>query len=496
MASGAAASKTTGSGTGLALKDGTLLRDRCFVGGEWVGTPARAVTNPATDREIARVPYFGAEETTAAVEAAERAFKTWSRTTAKERAVILRKWFDLIIANKEDLALILTSEQGKPLAEARGEIEIGGAYVEFYAEEARRVYGETIPSPRGDARILAIKQPIGVAGAITPWNFPCSMITRKVAPALAAGCAVVLKPATETPLSALALAVLAERAGIPAGVFNVLTGKASDIGRVLCEHPAVRVIGFTGSTEIGKILYRQAAVGIKKLGLELGGNAPFIVFDDADVDAAVEGAMISKFRNMGQTCVCANRIYAQDGIYDAFVDKLSKRVAAMKVGDGTEAGVAQGPLINMAAVEKVEEHIADAVKLGAKVVVGGHRHALGRTFFEPTVLANVKVDALVTREETFGPIAPVYRFKDETEAVALANASPFGLASYFYARDLGRVWRVAEALEAGMVGVNTGLITTEVAPFGGVKESGLGREGSRHGIEEFVEIKYIMMAGI
>ncbi|MEW6641014.1 MAG: NAD-dependent succinate-semialdehyde dehydrogenase [Pseudomonadota bacterium] len=478
------------------LKDPSLLRDRCLIDGAWVGTPSVKVENPATGATIVSVPRLGANEATEAVEAAERAFKTWSKTTAKERAVLLRKWFELIAANREDLALILTSEQGKPLAEARGEIDIGGAYVEFFAEEARRIYGETIPSPRGDARLLAIRQPIGVAGAITPWNFPCSMITRKVSPALAAGCTVVLKPATETPLTALALAVLAERAGLPKGVFNVLTGDSAAIGKVLCEHPAVRVVGFTGSTEVGKILYRQAAVGVKKLGLELGGNAPFIVFDDADLDAAVEGAIISKFRNMGQTCVCANRLYAQDKVYDAFVEKLAARVAAMKLGDGTQDGVVQGPLINGAAVKKVEEHIADAVSHGAKVITGGKRSALGGTFFEPTVLANVPVDALVTREETFGPLAPVYRFKDETEVVGMANASPFGLASYFYSRDLGRVWRVAEALESGMVGVNTGLITTEVAPFGGVKESGLGREGSHHGIEEYVEIKYIMMAGI
>ncbi|TAK47826.1 MAG: NAD-dependent succinate-semialdehyde dehydrogenase [Xanthobacteraceae bacterium] len=496
MSTSSAVSKKAEPATGLPLKDAALLRSQCYVDGQWIGAATKAVGNPATGNDIGSVPFFGASEATAAVEAAERAFTTWSRTTAKERAVILRKWFDLIIANKEDLALILTSEQGKPLSEARGEIEISGAYVEFFAEEARRIYGETIPSPRKDARILAIRQPIGVVGAITPWNFPSSMITRKVAPALAAGCTVVLKPAAETPLSALALAELAARAGIPAGVFNVVTGKSSEIGRVLCEHPAVRVVGFTGSTEVGRILYQQASVGIKKLGLELGGNAPFIVFDDADLDAAVEGVMISKFRNMGQTCVCANRIYAQDAIYDAFVDKLARKTAAMKVGNGVEPGVAQGPLINAAAIAKVEEHIADALKLGARIVTGGKRHALGGTFFEPTVLAEVPVEALVTREETFGPIAPVYRFKDEAEAIALANASPFGLASYFYARDLGRVWRVAEGLEAGMVGVNTGLITTEVAPFGGVKESGLGREGSRHGIEEFVEIKYIMMAGI
>ncbi|WP_315836345.1 NAD-dependent succinate-semialdehyde dehydrogenase [Bradyrhizobium prioriisuperbiae] len=478
------------------LKDPSLLRDRCFIDGAWVGTPSVKVDNPATEATIVSVPRLGAKEATEAVEAAERAFKTWSKTTAKERAVLLRKWFDLIVANRDDLALILTSEQGKPLAEAKGEVDIGGAYVEFYSEEARRIYGETIPSPRGDARLLAIRQPIGVAGAITPWNFPCSMITRKVSPALAAGCTVVLKPATETPLTALALAALAEKAGFPKGVFNVLTGDSAAIGKVLCEHPAVRVVGFTGSTEVGKILYKQAAVGVKKLGLELGGNAPFIVFDDADLDAAVEGAMVSKFRNMGQTCVCANRLYAQDKIYDAFVEKLAARAKAMKVGDGTEDGVVQGPLINANAVKKVEEHIADAVSHGAKVLTGGKRSSLGGTFFEPTVLANVPVDALVTREETFGPLAPVYRFKDEKEVVDMANASPFGLASYFYSRDLGRVWRVAEALESGMVGVNTGLITTEVAPFGGVKESGLGREGSHHGIEEYVEIKYIMMAGI
>jgi succinate-semialdehyde dehydrogenase/glutarate-semialdehyde dehydrogenase len=478
------------------LKDPSLLREACFIDGAWTGTPATPVTNPVNGIELAKVPRLSTGEATAAVEAAERAFPEWAKRTAKERSNIMRRWFDLIVANRDDVALILTSEQGKPLAEARGEVDIGAAYVEFYAEEARRVYGETIPTQRADARLLAIRQPIGVCGAITPWNFPCSMITRKVSPALAAGCTVVLKPANETPLTALALAVLAERAGIPKGVFNVLTGNSSAIGKVLCTHPAVRFVGFTGSTEVGKILYEQASVGVKKLGLELGGNAPFIVFDDADIDAAVEGAIVSKYRNMGQTCVCANRIYAQDKIYDAFVDKLSKKVAAMKIGNGTEDGVVQGPLINMGAVTKVESHIADAVKRGAKVITGGKRHALGGTFFEPTVLANVAPDALVANEETFGPLAPVFRFKDEAEVIKLANNSPFGLASYFYARDLGRVWRVAEALESGMVGVNTGLITTEVAPFGGVKESGLGREGSRHGMEEYVEIKYVMMAGV
>src|SRR5436309_2073109 len=402
------------------LKDPSLLRDRCYIDGAWIGTPANPVTNPVNGVELAKVPKMSTAEATQAVEAAERAFPAWAKFTAKQRSNILRKWFDLIIANREDLALILTSEQGKPLTESLGEIDISGAYVEFFAEKA----------------------------------------------------------------------------GVPKGVLNVLTGNSSAIGKVLCEHPAVRFIGFTGSTEVGKILYQQASVGVKKLGLELGGNAPFIVFDDADIDAAVEGAMVSKYRNMGQTCVCANRIYAQDKIYDQFVEKLAKKAAAMKIGDGTEQGVTQGPLINMAAIDKVEKHIADALKGGARIVTGGKRHTLGGTFFEPTVLSNVRADALVSQEETFGPLAPVFRFKDEAEVIAMCNKSPFGLASYFYARDLGRVWRVAEALESGMVGVNTGLITTEVAPFGGVKESGLGREGSHHGMDEYVEIKYVMMAGI
>src|SRR5246127_2206758 len=461
------------------LKDPSLLRDRCYIDGAWVGTPSRPVTSPGNGVELAKGPVMSTAETMQAVEAAARAFPAWAKLTAKQRSNILRKWFELIAANREDLALILPSEQGKPLSEALGEVDIGGAYVEFFAEEARRVYGETIPTQRPDSRLLAIRQPIGVCGAITPWNFPNSMITRKVSPALAAGCTVVLKPANETPLSALALAALAEKAGVPKGVFNIITGDAPPIGKVLCEHPAVRFVGFTGSTEVGKILYKQASVGVKKLGLELGGNAPFVVFDDADIDAAVEGAIVSKYRNMGQTCVCANRLYAQDKIYD-----------------GTEQGVVQGPLINMEAIDKVERHIADAVKGGAKVVTGGKRHSLGRTFFEPTVLADVKPDALVAREETFGPLAPVIRFKDEADVIAMCNKSPFGLASYFYARDLGRVWRVAEALESGVVGGNNRLITTEVAPFGGVKESGLGREGSHHGMEEYVEIKYVMMAGI
>jgi succinate-semialdehyde dehydrogenase / glutarate-semialdehyde dehydrogenase len=480
----------------MKLSDPRLLVEHCYVGGAWVGEPTTAIENPATGEVIARVPRFGAAETTQAVEKAEEAFGNWSKKTAKERSGVLRRWYDLMMANKDDLALIMTSEQGKPLAEARGEVEYAASFVEFYAEEAKRVYGETIPSHRADARIIVIRQPIGVVAAITPWNFPAAMITRKVAPALAAGCTAVVKPAGETPLTALALALLAERAGMPPGVLNILTGKSSEIGKVLTEHPTVRFVGFTGSTEVGKLLMRQAASTVKKVGLELGGNAPFIVFDDADVDAAADGAIVSKFRNMGQTCVCANRIYAQDGIYDEFVSKLAKRVMDLKVGNGVEVGVSQGPLITMDAVDKVERHIADAVGQGAKVVVGGKRHALGRSFFEPTVLSNVTTHMLITREETFGPVAPVYRFKDEDDVIAQANATEYGLSAYFYARDLGRVFRVAEGLEYGMVGVNTGAISTEVAPFGGVKESGIGREGSHHGMEEFVELKYMLLAGL
>jgi succinate-semialdehyde dehydrogenase / glutarate-semialdehyde dehydrogenase len=480
----------------MKLNDMTLLVDRCYVGGAWIGDPADPVDNPADGTVLSRVPRFGAAEATRAVEAAEEAFRSWSKKTAKERSVVLRRWFDLMIANKEDLALIMTSEQGKPITEARGEVDYAASFVEFYAEEAKRVYGETIPSHRADARILVIRQPIGVIAAITPWNFPAAMITRKVAPALAAGCTAVIKPAPETPLTALALAVLAERAGLPGGVLNIITGDAPAIGGVLTSHPAVKFVGFTGSTEVGKLLMRQAASTVKKVGLELGGNAPFIVFDDADLDAAVEGAILSKFRNMGQTCVCANRLYAQDGIYDDFVSRLAKKVMDLKVGNGVEVGVTQGPLITMDAIDKVERHIADAVGQGARVVVGGKRHSLGRSFFEPTVLSNVTTKMLVTREETFGPLAPVYRFKDEADVIQQANATEYGLAAYFYARDLGRVFRVAEELEYGMVGVNTGLIATEVAPFGGVKESGIGREGSRHGMEEFVEMKYMLLAGL
>jgi succinate-semialdehyde dehydrogenase/glutarate-semialdehyde dehydrogenase len=480
----------------VSLKDPSLLRQQCFVGGEWIGTGCDPVENPATGKIIAKVPALTAEDTQRAVAAALQAFTTWSKKGAKERAVILRKWFDLVLANREDIAQIITAEQGKPLSEARGEVDYAASFIEFYAEEARRIYGETIPSHRPDARILVVKQPLGVIAAITPWNFPAAMITRKVAPALAAGCTAVVKPAGETPLTALALAVLAERAGLPKGVLNVITGDPPTIGKVLCEHPDVRFIGFTGSTEVGRILLRQSASTIKKVGMELGGNAPFIVFDDADIDAAVEGAMNSKFRNMGQTCVCANRIFVQDRIHNEFVSRLADKVKQLKVGPGTDDGVVQGPLINGEAVTKVERHVKDALDKGAEIRVGGKRHALGGTYYEPTVITKMTTNMAMTNEETFGPVAPIYRFKDEDEVIALANATPFGLASYFYARDLGRVFRVAEALEYGMVGVNTGMISVDVAPFGGVKQSGLGREGSHHGIEEFVEIKYILLAGL
>ena len=481
----------------LQLADPALLREQCMIDGKWVGAAALVVDNPATGAVIARVPDFGAAETTLAIEAAHRAFKPWSKKLVKERAGILRKWFDLIMANKEDLAMILTSEQGKPLAEARGEIEYAAGFVEYYAEEAKRIYGETMPSHRADARILVLRQAIGVVACITPWNFPAAMITRKIAPALAVGCTTVIKPAHETPLTALALGVLAERAGLPAGVLNIVTGHdAKAIGETLCAHDAVKFIGFTGSTDTGRALMRQAADTIKKVGLELGGNAPFIVFDDADVDAAVEGAMVSKFRNMGQTCVCANRIYAQSGIHDAFVEKLTAAVKKLKVGNGAEEGVQQGPLITPKAVDKVKRHVADAIAKGAKVVTGGKPHSLGGTYFEPTLIIGATRDMMLAREETFGPVAPVFKFETEADVIEQANATEFGLSSYFYARDLGRVWRVAEALEFGIIGVNSGLISTELAPFGGVKQSGIGREGSRHGVDEFVELKYVLMAGI
>jgi succinate-semialdehyde dehydrogenase/glutarate-semialdehyde dehydrogenase len=478
------------------LKNANLFRTENLIDGFWRGAGDVAIRNPATGVVLAQVPNGGAAEAVAAVEAAERAQKPWAALTAKQRGALLRKWFELIVAARDDLALIMTSEQGKPLAEARGEIDYAASFIEFYAEEAKRVYGETIPSPWPDARILTLRQPIGVVAAITPWNFPAAMITRKCAPALAAGCACVIKPALETPLTALALGELAQRAGFPPGVLNIVTGDAAAIGKVFCEHPAVRFVGFTGSTEVGKLLMRQAASGVKRVGLELGGNAPFIVFDDADLDAAVAGAMAAKYRNMGQTCVCANRIYVQEAVYDAFAARLAEAAAKLKVGDGVEEGVQQGPLITPKALDKVEAHIADALAKGARVLTGGKRHVLGGTFFQPTVLADVTSDMIVARDETFGPVAPLFRFRDEADVIAQANATQYGLAAYFYARDLGRVFRVAEALEYGMVGVNSGIISTEVAPFGGVKQSGLGREGSRHGMEEFVEIKYVLLGGI
>ena len=480
----------------LALKDASLFSDRCYVGGAFVGDPTLPVTNPSTGAVIACVPAMTAAEVAAAVDGAARAMGPWAARVAKERSRLLRKWFDLVTANREDLAQIMTAEQGKPYAEALGEIDYAAAYIEFYAEEAKRIAGETLPSHRADARMLVIRQPAGVVAAIPPWNCPAAMITRKVAPALAAGCTTIVKPALETPLTALALAVLAERAGLPAGVFNVVTGRASAIGPVLTSHPDIRVLSFTGSTATGKLLMKQCADTVKKTYMELGGNAPFIVFDDADLDAAVEGAMVSKFRNMGQTCVCANRLYVQSGIHDAFVARLTEAIAGLKVGDGMALGVTQGPLITEAAVAKVEEHVADALGKGASLAIGGKRAALGRTFFEPTLLTGVTADMVVAREETFGPLAPVFRFDSEDEVVAAANASEFGLASYLFSRDIGRIFRVAERLQYGMVGVNSGLISSELAPFGGVKESGNGREGSHHGIDEYVEKKYILLAGL
>jgi succinate-semialdehyde dehydrogenase / glutarate-semialdehyde dehydrogenase len=482
-----------------ALKDPSLLRQQCLVDGQWRNADGGAtmpVVNPATGGAIGTAPVFGAQETRAAIEAASRAWPQWRARTAKERSAILRKWNDLLLANVDDLALILTSEQGKPLAESRGEITIGAAYIEWFAEEAKRVYGDVIPTIGNDRRLVVTKEPVGVCAAITPWNFPSSMITRKVAPALAAGCTVVIKPAEATPFSAFALGELATRAGFPPGVFNVITGDASAIGGEMCANPTVRKLSFTGSTEVGRLLMKQVAPTIKKISLELGGNAPFIVFDDADLDAAAEGAIVSKYRNAGQTCVCANRLFVHTKVYDAFAAKLAERVAALKVGAGTEAGVTQGPLINADALAKVEEHVADATSRGAKVLLGGKRAARGGTFYEPTVLTGVTPQMQIFREETFGPVAPLIRFSSDAEVIELANRTEFGLASYFYSRDIGRIWRVAEALEYGMVGVNTGLITTEVAPFGGMKQSGLGREGSKYGIEEFVEVKYVCFGGI
>ncbi|MDB5455829.1 MAG: NAD-dependent succinate-semialdehyde dehydrogenase [Caulobacter sp.] len=479
-----------------ALDADQLLRQLCYIDGAWVAADDGAtleVTDPATGAVIASVPRMGAAETRRAIEAADRAWPAWRARTAADRAKILRRWFDLMLENQDALGRLLTREQGKSLAEATGEIAYAAGFIEWFAEEGKRAYGEVTPSHAADKRIVSLRQPIGVVAAITPWNFPAAMITRKVGPALAAGCPVVLKPASQTPLSALALAVLAEKAGVPPGVFNVVTGSASAIGGELTGNPTVRKLSFTGSTEIGRELMRQSAETIKKLSLELGGNAPFLVFDDADLDAAVAGGVASKFRNSGQTCVCTNRFYVQASVHDAYVEKLVAAVAALKVGNGLEAGVQIGPLINEAAVRKVEEHIADALALGAKLVLGGKRHALGGNFFEPTVLTGVTQAMKICREETFGPVAGVVKFDTEAQGVALANDTEFGLAGYFYARDISRVWRVAEAMEVGMVGVNTGLISTEIAPFGGVKQSGLGREGSRHGLEEYLEIKYVCL---
>lgn len=483
----------------MQLKDAKLFRQQAYVDGAWVDADngqTIKVNNPATGEIIGSVPKMGAAETRRAIEAADKALPAWRALTAKERANKLRRWFDLMIENQDDLARLMTIEQGKPLAEAKGEIAYAASFLEWFGEEAKRIYGDTIPGHQPDKRIIVIKQPIGVTAAITPWNFPSAMITRKAGPALAAGCTMVLKPASQTPYSALALAELAERAGIPKGVFSVVTGSAGEVGGELTSNPIVRKLTFTGSTEIGRQLMAECAQDIKKVSLELGGNAPFIVFDDADLDAAVEGALISKYRNNGQTCVCANRLYVQDGVYDAFVDKLKAAVSKLNIGNGLEAGVTTGPLIDAKAVAKVEEHIADAVSKGAKVVSGGKPHALGGTFFEPTILVDVPKNALVSKDETFGPLAPVFRFKDEAEVIAMSNDTEFGLASYFYARDLARVFRVAEQLEYGMVGINTGLISNEVAPFGGIKASGLGREGSKYGIEDYLEIKYLCLGGI
>jgi len=485
--------------TTFSLQDQYLFRRQAYIGGRWCDADNGAtlkVNNPATDEVLGTVPMMGAVETRRAIEAARNAFADWSRKPAKERSILLRRWHDLMLANIDDLGKLMTAEQGKPLAEAKGEVAYAASFIEWFAEEAKRVYGDTIPSPWSERRLVVIKQPIGVCAAMTPWNFPAAMITRKAGPALAAGCTMVAKPASATPYSALALAALAERAGIPAGVFNVLTGSSKAIGGELTSNPEVRKVTFTGSTEVGRELMKQSADTIKKLSLELGGNAPFIVFDDADLDAAVEGAIISKYRNAGQTCVCANRLYVQSGVYDAFAEKLVAAVRKLKVGNGFEAGVAQGPLIDHAAVEKVEEHIQDAVSQGAQLLLGGKRHALGQTFFEPTVLADVTPKMKIASEETFGPVAPLFRFDTDEQAIQMANDTEFGLASYFYSRDIGRIWRAAEGLESGMVGINTGLISNEVAPFGGVKQSGLGREGSRYGIEEFVEIKYLCFGGL
>jgi succinate-semialdehyde dehydrogenase / glutarate-semialdehyde dehydrogenase len=481
------------------LADGSLLRSLCYIGGRWVAAASGAtleVVNPATGRIIGTVPRAAAADARRAIEAAHEAFPAWARKTAKERAAILRRWFELLVAHREDLATLMTAEQGKPLAEANGEIAYAASFIEWFAEEGKRLYGDVIPPHQADKRLLTIRQPVGVVAAITPWNFPAAMITRKAGPALAAGCTFVCKPASQTPYSALALAELASRAGVPPGVLNVLTGDARAIGAEMTANPQVRKLTFTGSTEIGKALMAQCSGTLKKLSLELGGNAPFIVFEDADLDAAVEGALASKYRNTGQTCVCANRLLVQGSVYEAFTAKLVAAVGKLKIGNGLEGAVDQGPLIDAHAVEKVEEHIADAVAKGARIACGGKRHALGGTFFQPTVLTHVTPDMLVAREETFGPVAPLFRFDTETDAVRMSNDTEYGLAAYFYTRDLARSWRVGEALEYGIVGINTGLISTEVAPFGGIKESGVGREGSKYGILDYTELKYLCVGGV
>ncbi len=481
----------------LNLKDPSLLKQQCYLNGEWVsGSDTINVTNPATGEVIGTIPHLGQAETAKAIADANAAWPAWRKKTAKERSAILRKWFNLMIENQDDLAMILTAEQGKPLAEAKGEIAYGASYIEWFAEEGKRVYGENIPSHMADRRIMITKEPIGVCVAITPWNFPNAMITRKAAPAMAAGCPMIVRPADLTPFSALAMAELAHRAGVPAGVFQVITGKSRVIGAEFTSNPTVRKLTFTGSTEVGRVLMEQCAPTVKKVSMELGGNAPFIVFDDADLDAAVDGAIASKYRNAGQTCVCANRLYVQDAVYDAFAEKLAIAVGKLKVGNGVEDGVTQGPMIDEKAMEKVEEHIADAVAKGASIKLGGKRHALGHSFFEPTILTNVTQNMAVAREETFGPMAPLFRFSTEEEVIGYANDTEFGLASYFFSRDIGRIFRVSEALEYGMVGVNSGLISTEIAPFGGVKQSGLGREGSKYGIEDYMTIKYTCLAGL
>ena len=483
----------------MTIQNFKLFRDKCYINGEWIEANSKdtiLVNNPATLKEIGTVPKCGKEETKKAIDAANAAWPKWKSTSAKERSIILRKWFDLIISNKEELAQIMTIEQGKPINESRGEIVYGASFIEWFAEEAKRVYGDTIPDPLTDRRIVVLKQPVGVVASITPWNFPNAMITRKCAPALAVGCPVVIKPASQTPYSALALAALAEEAGFPKGTLNVITGKASEIGDELATNPIVRKLSFTGSTEIGKVLMAKCAGTVKKVSMELGGHAPFIVFDDANIDDAVIGAMQSKFRNTGQTCVCANRVYVQEKVYEEFCQKFVEAVSKMKVGDGLEEDVTSGPLIDENSLNKVEEHVQDAVQMGAKVAIGGSKHSLGMNFYQPTILTDVTPQAKITFEETFGPVAPVYKFKDEKEVIDLANNSPYGLASYFYSRDIGRVWRVAEALEYGMVGVNTGLTSKAEAPFGGIKESGLGREGSKYGIDDFIEIKYVNMSGL